>query len=351
MPLHLRLCLIQTIVLMGCGPGLQARGLVHSPWDGHPVTLSDVATNCPVEPDLPADLTTDGFYRKDDPTHSIVDPVLMKAYNESSGPVKSAAHTIVDLADRFRATGSRQAAQCTLRLLAQMAHNETMAGHMSSQQAYYVQGWLAGAMAVAYLKVRESGFDSPAQAKATGQWLGRLGDSTRAWYDAAEKKRPEQNNHLYWAGAEIASIAAVSDRKDLLDWALATYRNGVDQILADGSLPLEMARGQRALHYHLYALTPLVFLAEMGEVNGQDLYAYRDHALARLVAICVHGLSDPSLFEQRTGVKQEVPKNASGDDAWWTKPYATRFPSPQISSIADHAETLSSFYLGGLPPG
>jgi poly(beta-D-mannuronate) lyase len=339
-----------TLLVLCSGLVAHAHSEVHSPWDRLPVTLSNVPTNCPVEPDLPADLTTDGFYRKDDPTHSIVDPALMKAYSESSGPVKNVSHVIVDMSDRFRATGSREAAQCTLRLLAQMAHNDTMAGHMSSRQAYYVQGWLAGAMADAYLKVRESGLATVEQAKAIGTWLAKLGDSTRAWYDAAEKEHPAQNNHLYWAGAEIASIAGVSNRKDLLDWALATYKNGVDQIQPDGTLPLEMARGQRALHYHLYALAPLVFIAEMGEANGQDLYAYRDHALSRLVAVCVHGLSDPSLFEQRTSVKQEVPKHTSGDDAWWTKPYGRRFPSPQIADITAHAGTLSSFYLGGLPP-
>ena len=338
------------VVLVALSIPSAARAGVRSPWDGLPVRLTDVATPCPTLPDLPADLITDGFYRKDDPTHSIVDPVMMKAYNETSGPVKNAAHTIVDLADRFRTTGSRDAARCTLTLLAQMAHNNTLAGHMSSQQAYYVQGWLAGAMAVAYLKVRGSGFDSPEQAKAIGLWMGKLAVSTRDWYDEAEKKHPLGNNHLYWAGTELAAIAAVSDRQDLLDWAIAAYKNGVGQIEPDGVLPLEMARGQRALHYHLYALTPLVFLAEFGAANHQDLYAYKDHAIARLVKLCVTGLSDPALFQQRTGVKQEVPVHASGDDAWWTQPYAKRFPDPSISAITASAETLSSFYLGGLPP-
>ena len=102
---------------------------------------------------------------------------------------------------------------------------------------------------------------------------------------------------------------------------------------------------------NLYALTPLVFLAEMGEANGDDLYAYRDHALARLVGVCVDGLSNSVLFEQKTGIQQEVPQAASGDDAWWTKPYGKHFPSPQIAAITMHAKTLASFYLGGLPPG
>jgi len=230
------------------GIALPCHALVRSPWDHIPVTSTSVATDCPGEPDLPADLITDSFYRKDDPTHSIIDPVRMKAYTESNGPVKRAAQTIVDMADRYGNTGSREAAQCTLHLLSQMARNKTMTGSMSSQQAYYVQGWLAGAMAIAYLKVRDAQLDTPAQAKAISQWLGILGESTRNWYDAAEKKHPEQNNHLYWAGAEIGAIAAVADREDLFQWAVATYKNGVDQILPDGTLPVEMARGPRALH-------------------------------------------------------------------------------------------------------
>lgn len=305
---------------------------------------------CPEEPNFPADLTTNGFYSPEDPTHSIVDPTLMKAYAASSGPIKDAARTIVALSDRYRTTGSREAAACALHLLAQMAHNHTMAGHMSSQQAYYVQGWLAGAVAIAYLKARNSGLDNPQQAKEIGAWLLKLAESTRDWYDAAEQRRPEQNNHLYWAGAELASIAAVDDRPDLLKWAVAAYKNGVDQIQPDGVLPLEMARGQRALHYHLYALAPLVYIAEFAEANDEGLYAYRHDALARLVKLCLEGLSDPALFARRTGVRQEVPRVPSGDDAWWTVPYGRRFPSSQLATIAANARTLSSFYLGGLPP-
>ena len=59
------------------------------------------------------------------------------------------------------------------------------------------------------------------------------------------------------------------------DWAMAAYDNGVNQIRPDGTLPLEMARGRRAFHYHLYALAPLVLLAEFGEANQLDLYATR----------------------------------------------------------------------------
>ncbi len=322
---------------------------IRSPWDGHPVTLTNVPETCPSIPAVPADLTTDGFYRTDDPTHSIIDPQRMKAYTESSGPPKEAAATIVKEADRFRFTGSRAAAACTVSLLTQMAKSNALGGHMSSSQAYYVQGWLAGAMAIAFLKVRESGAATPEQTHDIGVWLNRLGTSTRDWYDVAARKKPKGNNHLYWAGLQLCATAAVAnDRKDL-NWCVAAYKDGVGQIQQDGTLPLEMQRAGKALHYHLYALAPLVLIAEFGEVNGLPLYADNHNALARLVAVSVGGLADPKLFTQRTGAKQEVPAHAEGDAIAWAPPYVARFPSPLISSYIAQSKNLSSFYMGGLP--
>ena len=322
---------------------------IRSPWDGHPVALTDTPEACPAIPAVPADLTTDGFYRTDDPTHSIVDPRRMAAYTASSGPPKTAAAAIVKEADTFRTTGSRAAAACTIALLGQMAQSNALAGHMSSGQAYYVQGWLAGAMAIAFLKVRETGLATPQQTHDIAAWLNRLGASTRNWYDAALARKPEGNNHLYWAGVQLCATAAVAnDRKDL-DWCFAAYRNGIRQIQPDGTLPLEMARGTRALHYHLYALAPLVLIAEFGQDNGVPLYPEGHDALARLVKTSIDGVGDPSLFVERTGTKQEVPERLDGDNIAWAPPYLGRFPSAVIARYVAEARSLSSFYLGGLP--
>ena len=116
------------------------------------------------------------------------------------------------------------------------------------------------------------------------------------------------------------------------------------------TVPLEMKRGSRALHYHLYALAPLVLLAEFGEANGIDLYARNKGALHRLVNVSVKGIGDPSLFEKATGVKQEVWAHPSGDQIGWAPPYVRRFPDPVLKSYVDGAKSLSVYYLGGLPP-
>jgi poly(beta-D-mannuronate) lyase len=139
--------------------------------------------------------------------------------------------------------------------------------------------------------------------------------STRDWYGEALRKKPAGNNHLYWAGVQLAATAAVTGNHKDLDWAIKAYRNGIGQIAADRTLPLEMSRGERALHYHLYALAPLVLIAEFGEDNGIPLYVENDHALRRLEKTSVAGLGGAQLFAQRTGIAQEQ-SQAVGGDAW-----------------------------------
>ena len=328
-----------------------AAAQLRSPWDGHPVQLTAAPYDCPVLPRLPVDLTTDGFYRLDDPTHSVIDPVRLAAYNASAKPVKDTGLAIVKAADDFRTTGSRAAAQCVLTRTLTLAQNNSFAGKMSSGQAFYVQGWVGGAIAIAFLKVRESAAPTPDQTRLIADWLHSIGQQTEHFYAAHHQSGKEKgNNHLYWAGVELAAIGVVANNQSDFDWAVSTYDNGVGQIRPDGTLPLEMARGARALHYHLYALAPLVMLAEFGAANHLDLYARDNGAIHRLAQASITGFHDPSLFAKATGVPQETWAVPSGDQIGWAPPYARRFPNPALSQLIAHAPTLSVYYLGGLPP-
>jgi poly(beta-D-mannuronate) lyase len=320
---------------------------LRSPWDGKHVTITEAAFTCPAITHIAPDLVTDGFYRLDDPTHSIIDPVRQEAYRKSSDGVKSVGMAIVTAADDYRTTGSRQAAQCAMAEILTLTQEHSLAGKMSSSQAYYVQGWVVGAIAIAYLKIRETGIATPQQNETIAAWMQSVGEQTVGYYDAHKSK----NNHLYWAGVELAAIGVAANNRKDFDWAMATYYTGVDQIQPDGALPLEMARGSKALHYHLYALAPLVLLAEFGEANHLDLYARDNGAIHRLVNFSVAGLQDPSPFVKATGVQQEVPKTPSGDQIGWAPPYVQRFPNPALERLIKGATTLSVYYLGGLPPG
>jgi len=325
---------------------------LRSPWDGKSIAMTSAPYKCPAVPNIPPDLTTDGFYRLDDPTHSIVDPEREAAYQKSSGPVKAAGHEVVAAADAYRTTGSREAAECALKLIDAMANQHSLTGKMSSNQAYYVQGWVVGAVAIAYLKIRDTHLATPEQESSIAKWLVSVGEETKGYFDPRRAKGTSdaRNNHSYWAGVELAAIGVVANNRKDFDWAVAAYDAGVAQIRPDGTLPLEMARGKRALHYHLYALAPLVMIAEFGEANGMDLYSRSDGAIHRLADVSIAGLSNPELFVKATGLQQEVPARPSGDQIGWAPPYEKRFPNPELAKLIAEAPNLSVYYLGGLPP-
>jgi poly(beta-D-mannuronate) lyase len=322
---------------------------LRSPWDLTKVKITNTPYNCPAAMHIPADLTTNGFYA--DSKGSIIDPVKWKAYQESAGPVKKLGDEAVAAADAYLSTGSRQAAECVLTLEKTAAVDKALTGTMSSSQAYFVQGWVIGALGIAYLKVRDSGVIDHADAKLLTDWMKTVSKQTIDFYEARLAKNPNGQNHLYWAGVQVGAIAIAANDRKLFDWALMTYRTGIKEISPEGTLVEEMRRGQRALHYHLYAAAPLVYIAEFAEVNGIHLYAEDNFAIKRLVNRCIEGLEGSGYFDKVTGIKQDLPDGAPSAEAiGWAKVYVHRFPDPAISKLLSEAPSLSYMYLGGQPP-
>lgn len=318
---------------------------LRSPWDMYSVTATSTPYSCPAPETLSPNLTTSGFYG--DSKGSIIDPAKWKAYVASAGPYKELGIRVVKAADAWQTTGSRAAARCALHLMTVAAKQGVFTGKMSSRQAYYVQGWVIGATAIAFLKVRNSGLVTARERDLILPWIVSVVHQTMKFYDNGHQK----NNHLYWAGVEVIAAGVVDNNRALFRWGVAAYRTGVDQIQSDGVLPLEMRRGQRALHYHLYALSPLVYIAEFGEDNGLDLYSEDHDALAKLQHLCVSGLYNNSFFVKTTGLAQDTPEpELHAEQISWGAIWEARFPSPRLAALLQKAVSMSYMYLGGLPP-
>jgi poly(beta-D-mannuronate) lyase len=341
------------------GPLLIAAGLyahvdqgpLRSPWDLRRMATTDAPFTCITAPQLPHDFAANSYYT--DSHHSIIDPALKERYEDSVAGIEGFSRAVVKAADAFQTTGSRAAAECVGSLLENAAKQEALAGKMDGHQASYVQKWNLGAWAVAYLKVRGSGFISSEQTKTITAWLKKLAEESRGYIE--ERRRHGQandayNNHLYWAGFAVAAAAIANNDRELFRFGMDAYKQGVHDIREDGTLSLEMDRGQMALHYHLFSLAPLVMIAEFGEANGMDLYSERDYAIKRLVARCVNGLEDPSYFQQKTGVAQVTDPEIQPWQISWAQPYTRRFPDPKISALLSKAPRLNYTMLGGLPP-
>jgi poly(beta-D-mannuronate) lyase len=341
----LAVLLLSEMVAYGSGP-------LRSPWDLATINVKDGKYNCSTLDALPKDISAYSFY--DDDKHSQIDPKLFAAYNEAQAKFRATTAAVEAAADSFQATGNRSAANCVLQQLNIEAAADAMTGEMASNQSYYVQNWTLGALAVSWLKVRDAEPGTAEQRASVVAWLTKVAHATETYFsDRHEKKTKDgQNNHYYWAGFAVMSVGIAADEHAFFDWGVGTYNDAMQRIEPEGTLPLEMDRGQRALHYHLFALAPLVTMAEFGSANGVDMYGANHGALHRLVARSIAGLVDNSYFTAKAGVKQDTPENGKikSEDIVWVTPYLRRFPNGNLSRLLNSVALKPYGYLGGVPP-
>lgn len=350
-----RLAALSAVFAMGAGCAFAAEPL-RSPWDLHPVAVSTASYACPSSPVLPRDIVAADYYS--DEHHSVVDAKRKAEYDEVAEKFRVASEDAEKAADRFQKNGSAQAAACVMTLLRTQAKAQAMTGSMSTNQANYVQNWTMGGFAIAYLKVRSAGEPalgaSPEETAAVQAWMRKVGSEVEDWFEDRRSKQTKdgRNNHLYWAGLSVMATGIAANDRRQYNWGVSTYQDGLKQIANDGTLPLEMDRKAKALHYHLFALAPLVTMAEMGEANGQDLYAAQHNRLHLLVTRTLAGLIDNKYFADKAGAPQDTPEGGKlkPNDVVWVTPYLRRFPDPMIAQLLQRAGTAPYGYLGGLPP-
>ena len=283
-----------------------------------------------------------------DSARSLPDPARRQAYDEATGSIRKAAQAVDAMADGYRATGDSAAAQCAAAWFESYARQGALLDTGGSSQSVYVQGWIGASLAIAWLKVRNADIPEPERRQIV-QWLAALARRNVAYYDGRPPgARDARNNLRYWAGLTALAAGLAADRHDLIDWGVASYRLGVDQIADDGTLPLEMQRKSMALHYHLFAAAPLVTIAELAELNDIPLYSYRDGALGRLVERALSGTADASFFANRTGVAQKRGELLP-EDVVWAAPFLRRFPHPGLMAIVQKFPQGTMLYIGGLP--
>jgi poly(beta-D-mannuronate) lyase len=323
---------------------------LRSPWDGVTVTLTDSPWKCPDPPAFAKTIDAEGYYV--DEHHSIIDPVKKAAYEKAdAGPVHLGQYVGL-AADAYLAKGSRAAAECVYSLLDAAAKADAWAGAMPHNQGVYDQNWMLSGTAIPYLKVRNSGVGTAEQRAEIQKWFLHVATQVRDYFDDKHfhPNSDAWNNHEYWAGLAIAASGIARNDKNAFKWGMATYSQGLDSIEPDGSLPAEMDRAGMALHYQIYALGPLVMLAELGEANGIDMYGARKGAIHRLVNFDVASMKDSEIIVKRTGVAQNVSLPYTGQEIGWAVPYVKRFPNAQLSEWIAAAPTVRFWQWGGAPP-
>ena len=302
----------------------------------------------PVSTPIPSpirDLLGVSYYT--DANHSVVDAVSKEKNQEAFAPLRAFVRQVTDLADGWMESRPARPAYAVraLELLAGWARAGALLG-ATNQQGEYEREWTLGSFALAYLKLRDAPGLDPAARTEVEAWLVKIAKEVQPHYGQPGRSS-SANNHACWAGLAVAATGAATQSHALFDWGLAQGRIGIAQVRADGFLPLELDRKTLALHYHIFALAPLVMLAELGEANGIDLYDEGDNAILRLARRVIAGLADPSPFAAAAGVAQQLRRPARGADLAWAEPYFARFHDRRLAPFLAVARPLRDDRLGG----
>jgi len=239
---------------------------------------------CGVVPPASIDIDANSYYS--DAHHSVIDPVLRARNIANTKPIEDFLNHVA------RDAGAHGDPACALTWLDSWAGQKALLGKLTSEQSYYVRKWTLGGMALSYARVQASA--TPAQRQAIEGWFKTLADATIAHSDA---KKGGRNNHYYWEGLAVTAVGGVTRDKRYLDWGRKVFDHAMGQMAADGSLPAEMERGVKALHYQVYATVPLVMMASVLDLH--------EPKLDTLVGFTVAASADPSGIAKATGFEQE----------------------------------------------
>ncbi len=202
----------------------------------------------------------------------------------------------------------------------------------------------------------------PAAVEPIGRWLDRL-VRWRGPERQVDPTRPSsRNNHRYLRDSVTMAWGAAIGDNALFYTGIDRFRIALEQMRADGSLPLETDRGSQALFYQRHAISSLVAIAELAAAQGYDLYTLTNgagHDLHHMIRFLVEGIDDPARLAPYTDEAQYLGfLRRRGHDRHymaWLEPYRARFPesalarrlTAQVESLGTHDPAMLDEYAGG----
>lgn len=270
--------------------------------------------------------------------------------NAQLAPVDDFITAMALAANRALAGGddAQVAAECVLAQLALWARADALSdlGTMNAQLS--APSRIAG-LAFAYAQVAPLLPRSDDRAAVEG-WLSARAKATMAYFDGGAPPKASRNNLRAWAALAVARVGLTVGSDAMTGWADASVRQAVCAAAPDGSLPLEMARKELALHYQLHAVTPMVVTAALLQPRGSNLFAACDGALHRTVDFVLAAFDDPKLVKGIAGRQQTYfsgQEKLRGFEMAWATAYLSLFDDPALAAFVDRFGPLSNSKLGG----
>jgi poly(beta-D-mannuronate) lyase len=236
---------------------------------------------------------------------------------------------VADASTRYAVHGEPSTARCLLAALDAWARAETLLNYdpKAWSQSWYTVEWTATSIALAVSIIRaEPALDQASLQRVTA-WLDRV---ARKQLSHTAIMGGSQNNHAYWRGLMATATGIVAADDELFRQGLSLYASGIEHIAEDGSFPLEMQRGELALHYQNFAIMPLMATAELARRQGIDLHRYsaNGRTLETAVRLMLSALEDPAVIRKHQAMAQD---EVATEDLAWMEWAALRWRDPRLT--------------------
>ena len=303
-------------------------------------------------PTVPAPVTALHFgsrYTDESKTRSDLDEASNAEVNRALEPVEKFIGSLMRMANDALVEKNRARADCVLDWLDQWAAAGALTDLETVNARLAIPARHAG-LAIALLQAETVGPLDPDKRARVVAWLTKAAGETRTFFEEDAPGNSGKANLRAWAGLSAAAIGRLDDNRDLLDWARVSFELVTCQASADGSLPLEMKRADRALNYQLHATAPLIVTAELLEVTGYDGYAACGGKLRTVAAFSLAAIQDPQIVQKITGKKQTFQNGKQKVEPFmlaWVEPLLRHETDAAAESFVAPFRPLSHAKLGG----
>jgi poly(beta-D-mannuronate) lyase len=290
-------------------------------------------------------------YEGSDKARSTLNKESEQAFRDATKSITTMERNTSKVVMQYMRDGRPEQLDCALNMLTTWAKADALESTDFNHTGKSMRKWALGSMSSSYLRLKFSDSHPLATRQQDAQvieaWFSKLGDQVVSdWNNLPLDKT---NNHSYWAAWSVMATSVATNRKDLFDWSVKEFRLAANQVDAQGFLPNELKRKQRALAYHNYALPPLAMIASFAQVNGVDLRSENNGALKRLGDRVLAGVKDSgSEFAARDGEKQDMTDLKTAMKFAWLEPYCSLYDcSPDVLEQKHKMQPFKNFRLGG----
>ena len=267
-------------------------------------------------------------YKASSKTKGVVDAKRNAAVNASLAPVDDFIRILSREANRAsKHAGASPNARCAIHMLARWAEDDGLS-RLSKNAEMTIGARLAG-IVLSYSQVSQ--YASAEERRLIDSWIGRRLEEQVAYWDSKAPRNARRGNLKAWAALAVLAGAVEQRNHRLLHWAHESTLKILCSVDADGALPREMERGERALHYQIHALAPLVSSVALFERHGISVKNTCNEAIKRAVWYAVRDLdAGGALSQKKSGKRQSY---FTGRDT--LKPYQFAFGASYLSFSGD----------------